>query len=281
MLRVVLGIILMLGLNSVVSCSSDKGTTARKTAKVHRADVVRRVTVPGVVWPKRTATITPPYDGYVKRLLVKVGQKVSSGDGVVVMDETLFSRAQKFPLRAPIAGTVVQVLAAEGQSVRKGDDKSALLRVDDLTEIFVQADVPEIDYGQIHKDQEVVIKLSAVTEKSYKGRVLESSLAPKQKDGWRSSRDAVEYQVRIQVLDPDSEIKPGMSALVDVIAAKKEKVLVLEHEFIHKTGDKYWVELLNGEKRDITLGTQNEVLAEVKGLEEGTEVLAVDFYGAN
>ncbi len=104
----------------------------------------------------------------------------------------------------------------------------------------------------------------------------EIALAPSPREGW--GRTQVDYLVKIEIVDANAELKPGMSAILDIITNRKDKVLTLGHEFIQKDNDKYFVMLKNGVKQDIKVGLQNETAIEItNGLSEGQEVKQVDF----
>ena len=56
---------------------------------VRKTDFIQKVTVPGTIIPFRQTIITAPYTGYVKKIYVKVGQKVNAGDPLVSVVESL------------------------------------------------------------------------------------------------------------------------------------------------------------------------------------------------
>ena len=116
-----------------------------------------------------------------------------------------------------------------------------------------------------------------VITKSYKGIVREISQAPTPKEQW-GGRSQVEYLVKIEILDSDAQLKPGMSSVVDIITNKKDNALTLGHEFIQKENENYFVVLKNGQRQNIKVGLQNESVFEIlEGLSEGQEVQQVDF----
>jgi biotin carboxyl carrier protein len=67
--------------------------------------------------------ITAPMPGKVIRVLVKAGDKVESGQGLVVVE----AMKMQNEIRSPKTGTIERVLATEGQAVNAGE---ALLWVD-------------------------------------------------------------------------------------------------------------------------------------------------------
>jgi multidrug efflux pump subunit AcrA (membrane-fusion protein) len=242
--------------------------------KVERRDLVQRVTIAGGVIPKRRTLVTAPYDGYVKQLFVKVGDEVKAGQPLVSVTQSLLSTEPVFPLRAPYAGTVVHVQKYEGENVKNADVNGFIMRVDDLSKLYVQANVPEVDRSKLKVGQETLIKASAVTHRSYKGKITELTLAPKEGEG----QNQLEYPLRIEVLDNDKSLGPGMSVVVDIITAKRDAALTLRHEYVTREPDGYFVILENGEKKKIEVGMQNEEAFEItSGLEEGQRVRQIDF----
>lgn len=250
-------------------------TSKKALGKTERKDLVQRVTIAGTVVPNRKTLVTAPYNGYVKKVFVSVGDQVNPGEPLVSITQSLQSNEPVFPLRAPYKGTVVHVQKQEGDNVKADDTNEYLMRIDDLTKFFVSATAPEIDRAKLKNGQETVIKASAVQEKSYKGVITELTLAPKETQG----RNQQEYPVRIEVLDKDQRLGPGMSVVIDIITGKKESVLTLRLEYVQRDEEgQYFVMLANGERRDIKTGMQNEEAFEiVEGLSEGEQVRLIDF----
>lgn len=257
-----------------------KGTSNKQQdgiGQVIKQDLVQRVTIAGAVSPLKKTIITAPYNGYVKKLFVKVGDHVKIGDPIVSIVPSLQSGDNAFPLRSPLNGTVVQVEKSEGEYVKEGDPKEFILRIDDTSKLFVLANAPEIDRVKVKNGQEAIIRASAILNRKYKGIIREISLAAREKEQWGRTQ-AVEFPIKIEITDNDETIQPGMSVVLDVIAAKKSNILTLRHEFIRRENENYYVILSSGKKQDIQVGIQNEEGFEiVSGLSEGDKVKQVDF----
>ena len=253
-----------------------KKVASSNLGSVTRGDLIQRVTIAGSLNPKRKTLISAPYNAYIRKLYVQIGQAVKDGDPIVSLAQSLRGNAEdSFPLRAPFAGIVVQVLKTEGEFVEQGIANS-LVRIDDLSQLFVEASAPEIEVDKLKIGQEVVIKASAILGRSYKGKIDRISLAAKEQKDWDKSR--VEFPVMIQVLDHDAQLKPGMSVIVDIITGKLKNVLTVRHEFIQKEGDKYFVVTENGTKKSVEVGIQNEDFFEIKGgVAEGEKIRQTDF----
>jgi multidrug efflux pump subunit AcrA (membrane-fusion protein) len=244
---------------------------------VTKGDLIQRVTIAGSIVPFRKSVITAPYNGYVKKLFVKIGDHVKAGDPLVSINQSLQSSDGVFPLRAPFNGYVVQEGKEEGEFVKEGDAKDFIVRIDDLSKLFIVANSPEIDRVKVKEGQEGIIKASAVSGKTYKGIIRELSNAAKEREEYSRSQVA-EFPIRIEILDPDEQLKSGMSVVVDIVTDKKEKVLMLRHEFIRKENDSYFVIMKDKKRRDIKVGIQNEEVFEIlDGLREGDFIEQVDF----
>ncbi len=252
-------------------------STSERTEFVENMDLIQSVTIAGNVVPAKKTLITAPFNGYVKKLYVKIGQIIKKGDPLVSVVQSLQSIDPVFPLRSPLSGTVVSVQKQEGEFVPQDDPAKFILRIDDLSEVFVNANVAEIDMVKIKVGDEAIVKASAILGREYIGEVVSISLASKDGNDWRSN-SKVEFPVRIKIIDPDSRIKSGMSAVLDIVTTKKENVLVLPHEFVFKDEDKFFVSTMAGERKEITIGLQNETHFEIhSGLSQGEEVQQIDF----
>ena len=244
-----------------------------------KQDLIQRVTIAGTMASRRRTLVAAPYNGYVKQIFVKVGDKVKPGQPLVSVAQSLQSAEPVFPLRAPYEGTVMHLQKHEGEYVKENDAAEYILRIDDLSQLFIDASAPEAERVKLKQGQEVVIKVSAVPTRTYKGRIAELTLAPQidtNQGRWGSKGN--DYPVRIEVTEQDAAIGPGMSAVVDIITARVPSVVALRHEFIFREGNDYFVTTETGEKRKVETGAQNDEVMEIKsGLADGEKVRQVDF----
>lgn len=237
---------------------------------------MQRVTIAGKVGPVRSTSITAPYDGYVKKLYVKLGQKVRIGEPIVSVAQSLQVHENVFPIRAPFSGVVTQLRKSEGEFARQTAD-DFILRLDDTSKMYVFAFAPEIDIAKIQVGLEAHVRVSAVLARTYRGVVREIFQAAMIKEQW-GERSQSEYPVRIEIMDADSQLMPGMTAIADIITYKKDDALTLAHEFIGKENENHFVILKGGTRREIKVGVQNESVFEItEGLNEGDEVEQIDF----
>mgnify|MGYP000863163838 CR=1 FL=1 len=277
--KIILGLLILGAFGSVVYFRSSNSVSGSKSGygTVIKQDIMQRVTIAGTVTPLKKTIVTAPYNGYVKKLFVKIGDKVKQGDPIVSVVQSLQASDSSFPLRSPLSGVVVQIEKSEGEYVKEGDPKEFILRIDDTSKLYVVANAPEIDRVKVKAGQDAIINASAILSRKYKGVIRDLSLAAREKDQWSRSQ-VVEFPIRIEITDSDETIKSGMSVVIDVITAKKENVLTLRHEFIRRENEKHFVVLASGKRKDIQVGIQNEEGFEiVSGLREGERIKQIDF----
>src|SRR4051794_29170910 len=70
------------------------GGEVARLGTVKRADLLRQVTVAGTVVPARRTVFTPPYNSYVRKLYVKLGDPVKAGDPIVSLAQSLRGEAE-------------------------------------------------------------------------------------------------------------------------------------------------------------------------------------------
>jgi cobalt-zinc-cadmium efflux system membrane fusion protein len=111
---------------------------------------------------------------------------------------------REYTLRAPIAGHVVDMTAAEGGFWN--DTNAPLMTVADLRNVWVSASVPEKDLASVFVDQDAVIALNAFEGETISGKVryVGEVLDP----------DTRTVKARIAVDNANGRFRPGMFAKV-------------------------------------------------------------------
>ncbi|MES2468838.1 MAG: efflux RND transporter periplasmic adaptor subunit [Verrucomicrobiota bacterium] len=120
---------------------------------------------------------------------------------------------------SPINGVVVDRTAEIGQTIAASFSAPKLfMMAADLTKMQINAKVSEADIGQIHEKQKVKFEVDAYPD-SFFGEVVQVRNSP------IAEENVVNYDVIIAVNNPDMKLKPGMTAIVQIITGERSAVL--------------------------------------------------------
>jgi HlyD family secretion protein len=115
-------------------------------------------------------------------------------------------------LRAPTAGVVLVRQAELGEVVAPG---TPVVTMADLDHIWLRAYISETDLGRVRWGQAVVIRTDTFPSKTYRGRVSfiasKAEFTPKTIQTYKE-RVTLVYRIKIDVENPNHELKPGMPA---------------------------------------------------------------------
>ncbi len=128
-------------------------------------------------------------------------------------------------IKAPMSGTVTLLEIEEGEIVTSGrsafSQSPPLMTIADLSKMVVKTYINEVDMERLRMDQVASIKVDAYKNKPYEGRVAEISPSGEERD------NIITFEVMIEIVGSPSELRPGMSADVDVITYEEKGVLML------------------------------------------------------
>jgi HlyD family secretion protein len=115
-------------------------------------------------------------------------------------------------LRAPSDGVITVRQAELGEVVVPG---TPIVTLADLDHIWLRAYIAETDLGRIHWGQDATITTDTYTGKQYHGRVSfissTAEFTPKSVQTYKE-RVTLVYRVKIDIDNPNHELKPGMPA---------------------------------------------------------------------
>ena len=133
-------------------------------------------------------------------------------------------------IRAPMSGTVTLLEVEEGEIVTSGRSAFAqsppLMTIGDLSKMVVKTFINEVDMERLRLNQEAEIKADAYQNKIYEGRVVEIAPSGVERD------NIITFEVMVKVVGSPPELRPGMSADVDIITHEEEGVLLLPRDAI-------------------------------------------------
>lgn len=123
---------------------------------------------------------------------------------------------------APIDGIVISRNVDVGQTVAASLSAPTLFVIaNDLTKMQINANVAEADVGGIAVGQDVDFTVDAFPAQTFHGKVTQVRNAP------ITVQNVVTYDTIIEVGNPESKLKPGMTANVSIIVARREGVLTI------------------------------------------------------
>jgi len=135
----------------------------------------------------------------------------------------LRSRLGKSVITAPFSGVIDNTLADQGQVVNAG--QTPVIRLINLSNMYVSASIPEAFLGKVTEGTEVKIRLSSLG-KTYEGKV--------QQVGNFVNPDNRTFDVKIALPNSDNAIKPNLIATVMVNDYTTESALLVPENVIQQ-----------------------------------------------
>jgi len=281
------------------------------TEPVQRRELARTVRASAAVQPneRNLRLIAPRFEGWVQQLYVNAtGQRVSRGQALLTVyspelesavreyqlavesglaDVARSTRARlenweiseqdltqlqhgaaNLVLRSPVNGVVLEKPATAGARFAPGE---VLFRLADLSTVWVQAEVPELDQAMLRVGQPASVTADAYPGETFHGRV--SFISPVLNAQTRT------VQVRVELPNRDGRLRPAMFASVEFSAVQKTApVLSIPQSAVIDTGTRQvaLVQVAPGRfaPRALKLGQLAAGYAEVlDGLAEGELVV--------
>jgi HlyD family secretion protein len=160
-------------------------------------------------------------------------------------------------LTAPFNGTVTEVSGMVGDQVSPG---TKVFRIDDLSQMKADVQVSEVDINNVTVGQPAVVTFDAVLGREYHGKVVDVSRVG------TSVQSVVNFNVTVELTDPDADVKPGMTASVTITIQSLDNVLLVPNRGVHLLNGQRMVYVLrNGQLLEIplTLGASDDTMSEV------------------
>lgn len=184
---------------------------------------------------------------------------------------------QGFTIRAPTPGMVIYVKEWNGKKRTTGSQVSswdpAVATLPDLTQMESITYVNEIDVRKIAVGQPAIITLDSDPTKRLTGRVSSVANVGEQ----RPNTDAKVFEVKIDVEQADTTLRPGMTTGNGVETNRADTALYIPIEALsNEAGVPFVYKLAGGKvsKQEVEVGMMNDDEVVVsKGLDEGDRVL--------
>jgi RND family efflux transporter MFP subunit len=172
-------------------------------------------------------------------------------------------------LRSPIEGIVTSLPVKLGERLQAGSLVAELIALESL---YAEAFVDEADVGKVRLGQDVYITMDAYPKRELRGTVY--MISPVVLGERHETRT---FEVRTKVLDEGVELKPGMSADMEIVVGRAEDTLAVPSQAVMERDGKHYVYVREGSRarlREVGTGLFNWTLTEIsQGLEESDEVV--------
>ncbi len=189
-------------------------------------------------------------------------------------------------INAPMAGTVVQQLANQGQTLNANQTAPVVVQIADLSTMTVKTQVSEADISRLEVGMPAYFSTLGRPERRWEGTLRQILPTPE------VINNVVLFNALFDVSNSDGELLPQMSAQVFFIREAAENVLTIPVAALgqavptqdirtgaaKEVGERFQVQILDAQgqvqSRSILVGTRTRVLVEVlDGLEEGEQVI--------
>jgi len=180
---------------------------------------------------------------------------------------------QKFDIIAPSSGMVIYKRNWDGSKRTVGSEINpwdlAVATLPDMSTMISETYVNEIDISKIMVGQQVRIGVDAFPEKKFTGEVIQVANIGQQ----LPNTDAKVFEVRIELNENDSILRPSMTTSNQIITEVMDDVLYIPLEAAHANDTATFVYTLDGKKRVVMFGKSNEnnIVVE-KGLNKGDRI---------
>lgn len=194
-------------------------------------------------------------------------QYKSLKENVTQLEKTL----QKANVTAPYSGVIDEVVADEGQLMVPG--QTPILRVVNLDNMYIHADVPETYLSSVKKDKEVLVSIPVL------GKKITTKVS---KVGNYINPNNRTFLVKINVPNGDREIKPNLTAKLEINDYLNPNAILIPQAIINEDskGNQYVyrVERENGDAivRKVNIETGKKTAEEIEvlsGLKAGDQIV--------
>jgi HlyD family secretion protein len=195
---------------------------------------------------------------------------------------------------SPIDGIITSLRVEEGEVAIIGtmnNPGTVLLTIADLSVMEVEVEVDETDVIGVALGQSADIRVDALPDTVFKGKVTEIGSSALQKTtGGVSTQESKDFKVVVTLDNPSRKLKPGLSASADIIVAERKQALAVSISALvlrdKEASDKdasaapkeeegvYAVESGRAQFVPVTKGIAGGMMIEItSGLDEGQDIV--------
>ncbi|MFA6096382.1 MAG: efflux RND transporter periplasmic adaptor subunit [Candidatus Paceibacterota bacterium] len=172
-------------------------------------------------------------------------------------------------LKSPDKGIITEINGEIGEIATSAKVFVSIITTDSFE---IKANISEVDIAKVKIEDEVKITFDALgPDKEFVGKIISIDPAQTEVSG------VIYYKVTAMFTADAQIIKPGMTANLDILTAKKENVLMIPFQALKEDGSRKYVQIVeNGKLTDVNIemGLKGDINIEVlSGLFEGQSVV--------
>jgi RND family efflux transporter MFP subunit len=220
--------------------------------------------------------------------LMKLGprsEEIARAQGSVTQAEGQAAYAKSLldatVIRAPVSGTILDRTAEKGELITAqfasgsaGGPQGSVVSLADLSDIQADLDIAQDDFSKLGPHTKAVVTVDAFPDLKWNGVIAE--ISPE------ANRQKATVEVKVQILNPDSHLRPEMNTTVHFLADENKSVgtqptgaFVPSAAVRDVGGNKFVLIAFDGKamKRDVKIISQRSGGFLVNGLNGGEDVI--------
>lgn len=201
---------------------------------------------------------------------------VSQGKAQVGSTWLLYQATQNVTVKAPIAGKISNLSVGNGNTVRASTlttTAKPVLSIVNFSETEIKISLSETDISKVKPEQNSLIEINALNNKKYNGIVKRADEIGTEEQG------VIRYNVYIELLNPDDNIRSGMSADATITTKKLTDVLSVPNSAVKPYQGGKGVRIPQGKYKTkfipVVIGTRGTTRTQIlKGLSQGQKIVS-------
>jgi multidrug efflux pump subunit AcrA (membrane-fusion protein) len=206
------------------SNNNQQSVVQNRTATVQKGKFDVNVSGTGTVQPVTSEDIKSTINNNeIDEVLVSAGESVTSGEKLITFTDG------SDPITAPADGVITTLAVSAGEKVQIGE---VVAHLTNYSTVKTVASIDELDIPKIQVGQTATIKVSALSDQTFTGKV--TGIA----NEGTSTNGVSSFDVDILINNPQN-LKVGMSTETSILTASKDNALYVPLDAVHT---------MNGEK---------------------------------
>jgi len=145
-------------------------------------------------------------------------EEVNAAEARIAATQATLSEAW---IEAPFDATITVANPQPGDQVSAN---TQAFRLDDLSKLYVDMQIAEVDINQIDVGQEVSLAFDGIRNAQYHGQVVEVASIGSE------SNSVVDFTVTVLLTDANEKVHPGMTSDVEIVVQQRQPALLVPNQ---------------------------------------------------